>query len=188
MDKKTERLNQILLATITILSKEGAEKLSMRKVAKIANLSLSNLQYYYRDKNLLLIATVKYYFESCKEEVTEAINHLTSESKPSTEVFLSKLLNMLLEYGKSSDQIMMFQEIWTLSSRNKELETAVETYYKNYCLWLIDLISKFSKEPEAIVSLLVPYAEGYAIVSNVLPLKKEKIIQMMVNLILSMGK
>lgn len=185
MDRKEERLNQILQATITILSKEGAEKLSMRKVAKISNLSLSNLQYYYRDKDLLLIATVKYYFESCKEEVTDAINLLTAEKTPSTEVFLVKLLNMLLVTSKSSDKIMMFQEIWTLSSRNEELEKAVETYYKNYCFWLIDLISTFSKEPVAIVSLLVPYAEGYAIVSNVLPLNKEKIIQMMVNLILS---
>jgi AcrR family transcriptional regulator len=188
MDRKEERLSQILQATITILSQEGAEKLSMRKVAKIASLSLSNLQYYYRDKDLLLIATVKYYFESCKEEVTEAISLLTAQTTPSTEVFLAKLLNMLLVNSKSSDKIMMFQEIWTLSSRNKELEKAVETYYKNYCLWLIDLIATFSSKPETIVSLLVPYAEGYAIVSNVLPLEKEKIIQMMVSLILSMEK
>jgi len=188
MDKKEERLNHILQATITILSKEGAEKLSMRKVAKIANLSLSNLQYYYRDKDLLLIATVKYYFESCKEEVTQAIALLTAGSMPSTEAFLLKLLNMLLVEGRSNDQVLMFQEIWTLSARNEELERAVETYYKNYCTWLIDLISTFSKEPEVIVSLLVPFVEGYTIVSNVIPLDKERIIQMMVKIIASIGK
>jgi AcrR family transcriptional regulator len=188
MDKKEERLNHILQATIAILSKEGAEKLSMRKVAKIANLSLSNLQYYYRDKDLLLIATVKYYFESCKDEVTHAIDLLTAESMPTKEVFLEKVLNMLLIEGKSNDQILMFQEIWTLSARNKELEKAVETYYKTYCLWLIDLVSMFSKEPEAVVSLLVPFVEGYTIVNNVIPLDKERIIQMMVKLISSMGK
>jgi AcrR family transcriptional regulator len=186
MDKKEERLNHILQATITILNKEGAEKLSMRKVAKIANLSLSNLQYYYKDKDLLLIATVKYYFESCREEVTQAINLLTAKSTPSTDVFLVKLLNMLMIEGKSNDQVLMFQEIWTLAARNKELEKAVETYYKTYCLWLIDLIARFSKEPEAIVSLLVPFVEGYTIVNNVIPLDKEKVIQMMVKLILSM--
>lgn len=188
MEKKEERLNQILLATITILSNEGAEKLSMRKVAKMANLSLSNLQYYYRDKDLLLIATVKFYFESCKEEVTQAINLLTADSTPSKEVFLVKMLNMLLIEGKSSDKVLMFQEIWTLSARNEELAKAVETYYKTYCLWLIDLISRFSKEPEAIVSLLVPFVEGYTIVNNVIPLDRERIIQMMVKLISSMGK
>jgi AcrR family transcriptional regulator len=183
MDKKEERLNHILQATITILSKEGAEKLSMRKVAKNANLSLSNLQYYYRDKDLLLIATVKYYFESCQEEVTKAMTLLTAENMPSIEDFLLKLLNMLLVEGKSNDQVLMFQEIWTLSARNEELERAVETYYKNYCTWLIDLISKFSKEPEVIVSLLVPFVEGYTIVNNVIPLDKGRIIQMMVKLI-----
>ena len=128
MDRKKGRLNEILQATITILSKEGAENLSMRKVAKLANLSLSNLQYYYRDKDLLMIATVKYYFESCQDEVTDAVNLLSAQNTPSTEVLLEKLLNMLLVVGKSSDKIMMFQEIWTLSSRNKELETAVEAY------------------------------------------------------------
>jgi AcrR family transcriptional regulator len=188
MDKKEERLSNILQATITILSKEGAEKLSMRKVAKVANLSLSNLQYYYRDKDLLLIATVRYYFESCKEEVTQEINLLTAESIPSTEDFILKLLNMLLVEARSNEQVLMFQEIWTLSARNEELEKAVEAYYKNYCIWLIDLISKFSKEPEAIVSLLVPFVEGYTIVSNVLPLDKEKVILMLVKLILNVGK
>jgi AcrR family transcriptional regulator len=188
MDKKEERLNHILQATIAILSAEGAEKLSMRKVAKNANLSLSNLQYYYRDKDLLLIATVKYYFESCQEEVTQAITLLTAEGMPSTEEFLLQLLNMLLIEGKSNNQVLMFQEIWTLSARNKELEKAVETYYRNYCAWLIDLIAKFSKEPEVIVSLLVPFIEGYTIVNNVIPLDKERVIQMMIKLILSTGK
>jgi AcrR family transcriptional regulator len=188
MDKKEERLNHILKTTITLLSEEGAEKLSMRKVAKNANLSLSNLQYYYKDKDLLLIATVKYYFESCQEEVTQAIALLTAERMPSTEVFLRKLLNMLLLEGKSNDQVLMFQEIWTLSARNEELKRAVETYYKNYCTWLIDLISMFAKEPEVIVSLLVPFIEGYTIVNNVIPLDKERIIQMMVKLISSMNK
>ncbi|RYE53416.1 MAG: hypothetical protein EOP48_14450 [Sphingobacteriales bacterium] len=135
-----------------------------------------------------MIATVKYYFESCKEEVTQAINLLTAERMPSTEVFLQKLLNMLLVEARSNNQVLMFQEIWTLSARNEELEKAVETYYKNYCTWLIDLISRFSKEPDVVVSLLVPFVEGYTIVSNVLPLDKERVIQMMVKLISSMGK
>jgi len=184
MSKKEQRLNLILQTTITLLIQEGAEKLSMRKVAKTANLSLSNLQYYYRDKDLLLIATVKYYFDSCKEELTKELNSLTSQRTTSTEVFLVKLLNLLLVENKSHDQILMFQEIWTLSARNKELKTAVEGYYKDYCIWLIDFISIFSKEPEIVVSLLVPFVEGYTIVNTVLPLGKDHIIEMLVERIL----
>lgn len=186
MDKKEERLNQILQATITILSSEGAEKLSMRKVAKSAALSLSNLQYYYKDKDTLLFATVKHYFESCKEELTAELNQLQIESEPSIKTFLEKLLDLLLLNGKSNAHLMMFQEIWALSSRNKELEIAVETYYKNYCNWMVSLIATFSEKPEVVVSLLVPYAEGYSILSNVLPLNKENVIQMLVKIILDL--
>ncbi|MCY0969333.1 TetR/AcrR family transcriptional regulator [Chryseobacterium wangxinyae] len=183
MDKKEERLNKILETTIDLLIKEGAENLSMRKVAKNAGLSLSNLQYYYKDKNLLLIATVEFYFESCKNELSQAIKLLSSDSAPDKNVFLEKILNMLLVDGRTSHQTLMFQEIWTLAARNKELQVAVETYYKTYCLWLIDLVSKFCKNPDEIVSFLIPFVEGYTIVSNVIPLKKDGVIEMMVKLI-----
>lgn len=183
MEKKEERLNQILSATIAILIREGAEKLSMRKVSKNAHLSLSNLQYYYKDKDMLLIATVEFYFESCKKELTEAIKILTAESTPDKDIFLEKVLNMLLVDGRSGHQVLMFQEIWTLASRNSELKNAVETYYKTYCLWLIDLVSLFCKKPDEIVSFLIPFVEGYTIVNNVIPISKEKIIEMMVKLI-----
>ncbi|WP_286861442.1 MULTISPECIES: TetR/AcrR family transcriptional regulator [Sphingobacterium] len=183
MDKKEERLNQILSTTITLLIKEGAENLSMRKVAKNANLSLSNLQYYYKDKDLLLIATVEFYFESCKKELTKAIKLLTAENMPDKDVFLEKVLSMLLIDGRSNHQTLMFQEIWTLASRNKELQNAVETYYKTYCLWMIDLVAAFCSKPEEIVSFLIPFVEGYTIVNNVIPLTKEKVIEMMVKLI-----
>ena len=184
MDKKEERLNQILKATINILSEEGADQLSMRKVAKAANLSLSNLQYYYKDRDLLLIATTQHYFQTCKEEVIHTLNLLKAESTPSLEVLLEKLLNLLLLDGKANSQTRMFQEIWALSSRNNELQQAVETYYKNYCIWMVELIAAFSAHPERIVSLLVPYAEGYAIVGTVIPMSKDSIIPLIVKFVL----
>jgi len=183
MDRKEERLNKILSTTIDLLVKEGAENLSMRKVAKNASLTLSNLQYYYKDKNLLSIATVEFYFESCKTELSHAIQLLNVDSTPDKDVFLKKILNMLLIDGRSSHQTLMFQEIWTMAARNKELQNAVETYYKTYCLWLIDLISTFCKKPEEIVSFLIPFVEGYTIVSNVIPVKRKGVIEMMVKLI-----
>jgi AcrR family transcriptional regulator len=186
MDKREEKLNHILIVTVGILGKEGAEQLSMRKVAKAADLSLSNLQYYYKDKNVLLIATAQYYFQKCKQEFTQTLNSLKAESKFTNERFLEQALGLLLVNGKENSQSIMFQEIWALSSRNKELEKAVEVYYKNYCIWSVDLFASFFKQPERIVSLLIPFAEGYAIMGAVLPLKKETIIQLLVKLVLHM--
>ncbi|MDQ1150775.1 TetR/AcrR family transcriptional regulator [Sphingobacterium zeae] len=188
MDKKEERLNHILSTTIAILTEQGAEKLSMRMVAKRANISLSNLQYYYRDKNLLFIATVEFYFESCKKELTEAIKLLTEDSLPDKNTFLKKVLSMLLINSKSSHQTLMFQEIWTLASRNKELQHAVEAYYKTYCLWMINLVAKFCCKPEDIVSFLIPFVEGYTIVHNVIPSTKENVIAMMLKVISILDK
>jgi AcrR family transcriptional regulator len=188
MDKKEERLSHILSVTIDILGKEGAEQLSMRKVAKAANLSLSNLQYYYRDKDILLIATAQHYFQICKQEFTQTINILKEEHNFTTPIFLETVLDLLLVNGKENSQSIMFQELWALSSRNKDLEIAVETYYKNYCIWTVELFASFFKQPKKIVSLLIPYAEGYAIMGNVLPLDKSNTISMLVDLIAHMER
>lgn len=186
MDKRQERQQQILQAVITILSRDGAEKLSMRSASRAAGLSLSNLQYYYRDKDSLLIAAAAHYFESCKEEMTRELQLLQAENNTSIVVFLHQLLDMLLVDTQSDTQIVMFQEIRALSSRNKELEKAVEQYYKNYCAWLMELIASFADNPKVILSLLVPYAEGYPAVSALLPLNKKDVIQMLVKVILSL--
>jgi AcrR family transcriptional regulator len=186
MEKKEEKLNHILTVTAGILGAEGADKLSMRKVAKAADLSLSNLQYYYKDKNILLIATTQYYFEACKQEFTRTLTFLKSESSFTRERFLEKALHLLLVNGKENSQSIMFQEIWALSSRNKELEKAVEIYYRDYCIWSVDLFASFFKHPERLVSLIIPFAEGYAIMGAVLPLDKQTIIQLLVNLVLHM--
>ena len=183
MDKKEERLSHILAVTIEVLGKEGADQLSMRKVAKAANLSLSNLQYYYKDKEILLIATAQYYFQSCKQEFTQTINLLKEKHNFTVPIFLETVLDLWLVNGKENSQNIMFREIWALSSRNKELEIAVETYYKNYCIWTVELFASFFKQPERLISLLIPYAEGYAIMGTVLPLDKKKIIGMLMDLI-----
>ena len=48
--------------------------------------------------------------------------------------------------------------------------------------------SRFCKNPEAVVSLLVPFVEGYTIVNNVSPWGKAKIIEMMITIISNMEK
>lgn len=48
---------------------------------------------------------------------------------------------------------------------------------------MIDLVSTFCKKPDEIVSFLIPFVEGYTIVSNVIPIDKEGVIVMMVKLI-----
>ena len=111
------------------------------------------------------------------------INLLKEKHNFTVPIFLETVLDLWLVNGKENSQNIMFREIWALSSRNKELEIAVETYYKNYCIWTVELFASFFKQPERLISLLIPYAEGYAIMGTVLPLDKKKIIGMLMDLI-----
>nr|WP_288810420.1 TetR/AcrR family transcriptional regulator [uncultured Sphingobacterium sp.] len=188
MEKKEDRKNLIIQVTIALLGEEGADNLSMRKVAKSANISLSNLQYYYNGKDALLIATVEQYFKVCQEEVTEKLPPLNKENEVSPTQFFEQLLGLLLYNGKENRQTIMFREIAALSSRNKELDAAVDKYYKEYCIWLIELVSKHTRHPEKVVSLIVPYLEGFANMGTTLPLQKNDCIAILLKCIHELEK
>lgn len=183
MEIKNDRKNIIIKATIALLSEEGADNLSMRKVAKATNISLSNLQYYYLNKDALLIASVEQYFKGCKEEVAEKAPTLVKKAEIVPAQFFKQLLDILLFNGKEHPQTIMFREIVALSSRNKNLEASLEKYYKEYCTWLTDLISPHTPHPEKVVSLIVPYLEGFANIGTTLPLDKKDCITILLKCI-----
>lgn len=188
MEKKEARKIQIIQVTIALLSEEGADNLSMRKVAKSANISLSNLQYYYVNKDALLIATVEQYFKGCQEEVTQKLPPLGTENELSSAQFFEQLLELLLFNGKENRQTIMFREIAALSSRNKELDVAVDKYYKEYCTWLMELVCQYTPYPEKVISLIVPYLEGFANLGTTLPLSKIDCIKILLKCILGLEK
>lgn len=188
MEKKEDKKKIIIQVTIALLGEEGADTLSMRKVAKSAGISLSNLQYYYNSKDALLVATVEQYFKGCQEEVTEKLPLLTTEDGVLSTQFFEQLLGLLLYNGKENRQTIMFREIAALSSRNKELEAAVDKYYKEYCIWLTALISKYTSHPEKVICLIVPYLEGFANMGTTLPLEKNDCITILLKCILELEK
>ena len=183
-----EKTDLIIQVTIALLGEEGADNLSMRKVAKSAGISLSNLQYYFSSKEALLIATAERYFRGCQEEVFERLPLQTTENETSSAQFFEQLLGILLFNGKENRQTIMFREIAALSSRNKELDIAVDKYYREYCIWLRTLISKHTLYPEKVVSLIVPYLEGFANMGTALPLKKNDCIIILLKCILEVEK
>lgn len=187
MKKREDKINSIVQNTISLLQEEGAGNLSMRKVAERSVITLSNLQYYYKDKDDLLLATAEYYFKRCEEEVIKTWESLkTSEAFPEQK-FIREILSVILVEEDRND-FAMFREIWALSLRNKALGEAVHRYYHKYGVWLVELISSFSKHPEKVVTLLLPYVEGYSIMGNALPLDKKATIDLLSGLIDQLNK
>ncbi|MCV9386457.1 TetR/AcrR family transcriptional regulator [Reichenbachiella ulvae] len=180
MGKREETVQNILQTATDILLKEGQGQMSMRRVAKEANITLSNLQYYFKDQSSLLIAMIEAYFNWCLSEVKENLNKQPENFKQ----FLEDILNDHLIEGGKTAQCSMFKEIWALTTRDPQINDAVHTYYKKYCQEVIAVIADHSSRPEQLVSLILPYVEGYSIMGTSIPLNKSETIQMLVQIIM----
>lgn len=186
MSKRIEKTNSIIQAVLTLLAEEGTEKLSMRKVAEKLDMTLSNLQYYYKDKDQLLVAAAGHFFKICEDQVSKGWAALKEDPSLSLEEFIREILNIVLAKPEDPDQLILFKEIRSLALRNKELEVALNQYYEDYGKWFVALWSSFSSQPEVIVSLLVPYIEGYSLVGKTLPVERTQLIELLTAIILQL--
>ncbi|MEN7551350.1 TetR/AcrR family transcriptional regulator [Rapidithrix thailandica] len=181
MGKREEKINTIIHTTISLLGKEGSGSLSMRKVAEHSKITLSNLQYYFKDKDELLSATIGYYFKLCEEEVVNTLEKITKSGNADLQPFLKELLMMHLVDGHPDEKCTMFREIWALSTRNPKIEQVVFEYYQTYCKWIVKVFASYSSHPQAVTSLLLPYIEGYSVMGKALPLGKAQVIDLLMN-------
>lgn len=179
MGKREEKIAHIIQQTIQLLIQEGIGGLSMRKVADLAQIRLSNLQYYFKDRNELLKATIAHYFKQCEEDILQNLPLPSEASQTTLEVVLREILNKGLIAGETNAQCAMFREIWALATRSAPIGKLVQQYYQQYCQWLVSLIAAYTTEPQVVVSLLLPYVEGYSIMGAALPLSKEQIIDLL---------
>lgn len=182
MSKRTAKTAIIIQTTISILRQEGAGGLTMRKVAKQADIRLSNLQYYYKDKTALLEATIADYFRQNELEVANSLAVLPA-NLPFV-ALLEQILEQSLINGNDSEHCAMFREIWALATKMPSIDALVKHYYQQYNTWLCEQLTPYSKQPALIVSLLMPYVEGYSLMGYALPVEKEVVIQSLIKMVL----
>ncbi|MEH6305480.1 TetR/AcrR family transcriptional regulator [Olivibacter sp. CPCC 100613] len=186
MSKRENVTADILKQTIAILKTEGSSGVTMRQVAGKTGITLSNLQYYYADRTKLFQATAAFFFNECEKTILNELSAIDTRDGESAKEFIRKLLDMLIVDGGNDDNHGIFREIWALMLRDAELAETVHRFYKNYSNWLVQLISGFTSQPEKIISLLIPYAEGYAVIGADLTLKRQEIIEMLLEIIWQM--
>src|SRR3569623_672497 len=80
-EKGLGRAQEILDCARTILAAEGYAGLSMRRVAAQANISLSNVQHYYPDKDALLEALLLYTMDVFQTKI-DAISAAMRDAPP----------------------------------------------------------------------------------------------------------
>lgn len=93
---KKDPSEKIKEATLNLLAEKGYEAISMRKIAREANVALGQLTYYYKTKDSLIVLVVKEVLEAFYNEFEEKVNN--SDNK--IEVIVDGIESVLKEETK----------------------------------------------------------------------------------------
>lgn len=175
-EKKMSKQELILNCAIEILKNKGDAALSMRQVSVCAKMRLSNVQYYFKDKDALLVALGDHYFNECLALLKEyASKPKTGNSKQQ----LKELIDFFLDHVEElSDMCCMFRELWAISTRNNAVNTLLMNYYQQFSTYLVEILMPISGNrhvAEKQASIILPFVEGYSIVNKTLPSNRYEI-------------
>ena len=171
------KIEHLLNCAMTILKESGDQGLTMRKVAEKADMRLSNVQYYFKTKELLLGALL----EGFLLEYAESMQLLSISGQHDSEKKLSLLALHILNDIESSDCAVVFKEIWAIAERNSLVKEAVDEYYKKLHAMLFDALKQVAPENcqeqqvNYAVAILLPFIEGYCITSSNLNVPTKKL-------------
>lgn len=181
MSKKSAKIEKVLDISIELLRQEGDYGVSMRKVATLAEMSLSNVQYYFKTKDDLLKAMADRYFQQCLED-------LAKQPKLGDASALKEFISTQLSHVYDvSDMCRIFREYWAISTRNEAIDAYLLAYYQTMAESLIKIFEPLATDHanlESAVSVFVSFVEGYSITARALPVKLETITQAVTNIVL----
>ncbi|MEM9158490.1 MAG: TetR/AcrR family transcriptional regulator [Verrucomicrobiota bacterium] len=185
MTKKSTS-EKIITASLELLKQQGDRGVTMRKVAQLTGLSLSNVQYYFKTKDDLLKAMADRYFADCLDTL-RLKKPLSSQEEllPA----LTDLCKEFLSHGHEiSEMCRVFREYWAIATRNEAIEAYLEKYYCEMFSLLCEKLEPVSAGPESLskaVVILIPYIEGYSITAKAMGRSLEQVSDTMAGLVAS---
>lgn len=172
----------IIDCTLDILRDGGEQGVSMRKVAAKAGMSLGNLQYYFKSKDELFAGVIREYFGRCSGHFNAALAERRPEGRLET-------IRFLVEYGMDyadSEIAKVFRELWGIAARNRSVENHLHEYYRAYADALVEMLVPYAKTPAAastVASFLIPFYEGYGMISSPLPSDRREMAEGLVRMV-----
>lgn len=138
MNNKLENINQsqrILKAAFKCISLKGYANVSLRNIADEAGVALSQLNYYYKNKEGLFIKVVKSLTEKYLYEIEGSLKKGKSQNEN-----ISCLVNYFQEMVRNTPEL--FKILFDLTSMAL-WSTSLKKIINNLCNSLIDLIQKY---------------------------------------------
>lgn len=166
----------ILDCGVSVLKNEGYQEFSMRRVAAEAGISLGNLQYHFKTKEILIENILDCYIK----DYTKKLNEESISFKTGSRSELDKLIEYIFTYGDDSECGIIFREIWAISNQNEVILKSLGNYYDSLFELLVSWFSNFDrsnskKKVELAASLIMPLIEGHTLTQDHIPLNNKKL-------------
>ncbi len=184
---KSNKSELIIDSALELLKAKGDHGLTMRQVAQRCEMSLSNVQHYYKNKDELLQAMADRYFGQCIDEVRQ---QSVLAGQADLEQELSPMLRSFLAHGlQVSEMCRMFREYWAIATRNEAIDGYLNRYYRKLLQTLAQNLEFAAVDEVALmnaVSVVVSFVEGYSITARALPVDIDQVNRMLVGIIVAM--
>ncbi|AWZ00305.1 MAG: TetR/AcrR family transcriptional regulator [Rhodobiaceae bacterium] len=124
--KGVRRTEEILSATREMLIHEGAEALTMRRVAAKLDMSLSNLQHYFTTKETLINALVDAQYEDYVAGLDERV-----EPGQTPEEQLGAFAQYISDDYQTDEGSILIWELWAFTGRNAYVADTVNKAHES---------------------------------------------------------
>jgi AcrR family transcriptional regulator len=98
MDEELTIMDRIIVATLNCIEKQGIDKLTIRSIAREANVNSASINYYFRSKNLLLDEAVKMSLDNAFGDWERILDVRGSDPRSRIEAFLLEFLSGAIRY------------------------------------------------------------------------------------------
>lgn len=167
---KKDPLEKIKEATLNLLAEDGYDAISMRNIAKEANVALGQLTYYYKTKNNLIVSVVKEALDVFYSEFENRVKKSDNKIKIITEG-----VELVLREDTKTDKLLI--TIMAQSQVDKKLQKVLNDFWNKIINLItssyLEEISKISIEQANIKARLLMGACIENIIEKMLDIKSE---------------
>lgn len=153
---------KLLKTSARIFAKKGYTGTSVREIVAAAKMNVSAVNYYFKDKRSLYLATVKYLanehhkpFQEDKQ-LADKLAQLDTLSRAQTLDLLHKLLNKIIDLGLD-DKMLPLERIFTHAAldSSKEMLPLLFSFLEGYHTRPYKMVSKLTGLKEKSVELVI---------------------------------
>lgn len=149
-----EQNKRILNAALDVVNKETISGTRMHLIADQARMVQSNVHYYYKTKNELMLALQDYIFEECYDIRKKEKKHSKDSLESQLDVFVNQKKRLILNKHKYD-----FAEIdfWVQSKTNEEVHEKFAASYDKWRREIRDILEKYCPNLEDMSKEVLPY-------------------------------